>query len=178
MEILPEQKALLQLVDADLEDSFSTGVTQAGAYLPALPKYDTLPPDQKQIGRKGILSTFAGLLTRLGSYLPSVNPIPLTAAFQQWPETSTTRGTGYSKNVIGEIELQGFARCVDASVSAYTTVGTLPPGSRPQKNLWIPAVKNGANTVMIITVDGVISISSGCVLDEWISFDGIRFRPA
>lgn len=183
MEITPEQKALLQQVDADIEASFVGGVTQAGPYLPALPLYDRIKPADRQTGRQGILSTFAGFLSRLASFAPTVNPLVLENNFDSWNTYTGGFGNptpytnpGYYKNAIGEVVLQGMISTW-ASPN-LTRFATLPVGYRSATTRLFPALLDGVAVSVWVGSAGGIYLGAAATSGQWLTLDGIRFRPA
>lgn len=183
MEITPEQKALLQQVDADIEASFVGGVTQAGAYLPALPLYDRIKPADRQTGRQGILSTFAGFLARLASYQPTVNPLAFENGFSSWNAYTGAFGNptpftefAYHKNLIGEIVLEGAIST--AAAPALTRIGTTPVGARSSMTRILPASLDGVGITVWVDAAGGIYTGSPTTSGQLLSLDGVRFRPA
>lgn len=188
MEITAEQKALLQLVDSDIENCFSTGVTQSGAYLPALTGYDRIPAQNRVLGRQGILSTFAGFLKELPSYIvnstkafvPSVQTLTLengysTGALYTTPDPDQV--PSYYKNAINEIVLQGIV--YSGSAPSFTTIATLPVGYRPNKTYILSAVRGLAATITVyVATDGRVFCPVATSGGEWIALDSLRFRAA
>lgn len=175
MEITAEQKALLQLVDTDLESSFSSGVTQAGPYLPALDGYTKISSNNRDLGRKGILSTFASLLSRLTSFSPAVVPMTLQSGVYAWPD-ATYNTPSFYKTITGEVVLQGLVGC--PVLAPNSTITILPVGYRPAKSLIVPSVKAGVPSILVIGSNGLVFCNASTSMSEWISFDNIRFRPA
>jgi len=183
MEITTDQKALLQLVDADIEASFVGGVTQAGAYLPALPLYDRIKPADRQTGRQGILSTFAGFLARLASFAPTAIPLPYLNGFSSYNQYIAGFGNptpyaepAYYKNAIGEVVLEGLI--ATPTCAAYVSFGNLPVGYRSAKTRIYTGIKDGSFIAIIVDSSGDIYCAVTCTSGQWISLDGIRFRPA
>jgi len=174
MEISSEEKALLQLVDSDIEDSFSVGVTQSGPYLPGLYQYTTIPSDSRTLGRQGILSTFAGLLKRLSFYSPAVTNLTLQSGFTQYGQGFEF--ASYYKTITGDVVLQGrISRFAPGPNIAFAQ---LPEGFRPQLALTSPVTVSGVAKHVHITSDGDIICGAPLLVNEWLSLDGIRFRPA
>ena len=183
MEITPEQKTLLQQVDADIEASFVGGVTQAGAYLPALPLYERIKPADRQTGRNGILSTFAGFLARMASFQPTVHPLAFENGFGSWNQYTGAFGNptpytefGYHKNLIGEVVLEGAI--VTPAAPALTRIGTTPAGARSSFTRILPASLDGAGITVWVDAAGGVYTGSPTTSGQFLSLDGIRFRPA
>lgn len=183
MEITPDQKTFLQQVDADIEASFAQGVTQSGPFLPALPLYDRIKPEDRQLGRQGILSSFTGFLGRLLTFTPTRSLLEFQNNFASWnayigafgnPEVYTE--FGYYQNLIGEVVLGGMLYA--PSSPAYTPFGTLPVGLRPEKTLVLTALLNGTPSPLYINAAGQISLGVITASGQWVSVDELRFRPA
>lgn len=183
MEITPEQKTLLQQVDTDIEASFVGGVTQSGAFLPALPLYDRIKPADRQTGRQGILSTFAGFLARLASFQPTVNLLAFENGFASWNAYTGAFGNptpytefAYHKNLVGEIVLEGAV--VTPAAPALTRIGVTPVGCRSSFTRLLPASLDGVGITVWVDAAGGIYTGSPTTSGQFLCLDGIRFRPA
>lgn len=183
MEITLEQKTLLQQVDADIEASFVGGVTQGGAFLPALPLYERIKPADRQTGRQGILSTFAGFLARMASFQPTINPLALQNGFDSWNTYTGAFGNptpfpelAWHKNLVGEIVLQGMV--ATPATAAYAVVATTPAGARSAYTRIMPGLLDGVAVPIYVDAAGQIAVGVPCTSGQWLSLDGIRFRPA
>lgn len=183
MEITPEQKALLQQVDTDIEASFVGGVTQGGDFLPALPLYDRIKPEDRQTGRQGILSTFAGFLARLASFQPTVIPLAFENGYGSWNEYTGAFGNptpfaefGCHKNLVGEVVLEGLLATPTATPLAR--IGVTPVGYRSAKTRLLPGLLNGVAVDVWVDAGGGIYCGAAVTSGQWLSLDGIRFRPA
>jgi hypothetical protein len=184
MEISPNQKALLQVVDTDIENSFSDGVTQSGDYLPALPLYDRIPAPSRVLGRQGILSTFASLLAGLASFTPTRTLLALQNNFGSWntyvgafgnPEVYTEAGQYI--NAIGEVVLGGVIACPEAL--GNVVFATLPVGARPTKTIILNALLDDDTAVsLFIDAAGQMYLGAATASGQRLSIDELRFRPA
>lgn len=170
MDINLDQKALLDAVDGDIESSFLGGVTaNSGPYLPKLPDYDKIPASLRPTGRKGILSTFAGLVKQLGLIRPTKNPL--------------NYGVGFSDMEFGNIQI-GFDGRVSCFGRASTNISlsvpvifTLPVGQRPSQSLYFPVVTSGGATYVIVSTSGSVSLPTSLASGGWVSLSGISFYP-
>lgn len=166
MEITPEIKALLQSIDPDIENSFLEGVTQSGPYLDKLPQYDKIPAMYREQGRQGILLTFAGLLSRLSNFTPSIQTLVPGYPF-------SNSGANFYKNILGEIVLNGRLTLSENSTGA-SILGVLPAGYRPSQLYTAVVASIGGFVILFVDTNGTIftndNLSAG-----WIALDGIRF---
>lgn len=183
MEITPEQKTMLQQVDGDIEASFVGGVTQGGPFLPALPLYDRIKPADRQTGRQGILSTFAGFLARMASFKPTVIPLAFENGYGSWNEYTGAFGNptpytefGCHKNLIGEVVLEGLLATPTAA--PLTRIGTTPAGYRSATTRLLPGLLGGVGVDIWVDPAGGIYCGAAVTSGQRLSLDGIRFRPA
>lgn len=182
MEVTQDQKRFLQEVDPKVEDTFLNGVTQSGAYLPGLPRYDTIDTNLRQSSRQGILSTFAGLIKGLGTFRPSVVTPALINGFFAWTDAAY-EPLGYRVNLDGTVSLQGLVGC--PADSLFKAIFVLPSELRPSKNLIFPTTCTtgvpgdlGKFSSIVVNGNGNVVLAVEVPVNGWISLSGVTFTPA
>ena len=104
-------------------------------------------------------------------------PTPLTLNEGWTTYDSTTRAAAYNILPGGFVLLEGGLKRTPAVGDGLLT--TLPSAIRPERPIWVTADMN-ANTKgrLRIGSDGVVSVTPASTAEQFVSLDGIVYRPA
>jgi len=176
LNVTPDQKSLIESLDSEIETAFSEGVSESTLFLDPLPGYNQIPANNKAQGREGILSTFASLIKRLGAFRPTIQGFSLANGFFAWPDPRY-RAPSYYIEITGDVSLTGLLSH-GTGADAFVAFATLPVEARPDKKIFMPAIKSDNTTVQLeVNPDGQIWFRDTISAGDIISLDGIRFMP-
>jgi hypothetical protein len=168
------QKAVLDAIDAALDNLFTNGAEQPAAtvvYTP-LAGYQNLSnvngKDSRPDVRKGFEIMLAALSVGAQAWItPSLG--------SGWSFYGAPYNTpGYYKDVLGIVHLRGLL----ASSGATSLIFTLPAGYRPIAQCLFPSFANSAAARVDVQTDGQVLFQYPGGATPWVTLDGITFRTA
>lgn len=118
-----------------------------------------------------------GSITSKVSY-PEYHEIPLSSNFSTY-SSSSFHAPSFTKTETGIVKLTGLVQhnSITTSIAANTQIGTLPPGFRPQTNMWFPVMTGASNlvaAVYIVAQTGGVYTGNG-VQGVWASLANVVF---
>lgn len=161
-----------------LASDMSTGI--AGNYrVVSYTSNFVVPPHWLLIATRANITNAEGIRVATGAHLPlwhSVGGAGEPAFANSWVQFSAAyQATQFSKSDDGWVTLRGLLK--DGTVTAGTTIFTLPAGFRPGNVEIFPCVSNSAFAALDIQTTGQVRTFAGVSLVH-LSLAGIRFQAA